>query len=221
MVIGHIGASTCVVVKKCRAGREETMVFVEVLRVSQRHTSGPKAGKNQTTFRSPDMRMCILCPIPGRQVATPLCPTRHLSPTPSLSSVCHISRSPIAFAPSHLSSIHYPTCRHLPSHLPPPVPLRSTSPLSHYTSAPACVTPQFLPSHRVSSTWPSHNPVACPSCHHPRQILIHVHDCLAIPASIQLSSRWQNAEATKFHRCSVDLGLPIPMKQLLRLVGGG
>jgi hypothetical protein len=45
--------------------RERNHGFLKVLRVSQRHTSGPKAGKFQTAFRSPDMRMCLLCPILG------------------------------------------------------------------------------------------------------------------------------------------------------------
>jgi hypothetical protein len=166
MASGHIRASSCVVIEKYRVGQEETMVFVEALCIGRRHTLGPKMGKNETTFRSPDMGMCILCPILGRQVATPQLSFQQLSPTHSLSSVCHISYFPLAFTPSHLPSIHCPTCRILSSHLPPPVPLFSTPPLSHYTSSPAYFTPQFLPNHRVSSTWPLHNPLVCPLFHH-------------------------------------------------------
>jgi hypothetical protein len=45
-------------IKKVERARGKQPWFVKVLHVSQRHTSGPKAGKFQTTFHSPDMRMC-------------------------------------------------------------------------------------------------------------------------------------------------------------------
>jgi hypothetical protein len=57
-------------------------------------------------------------------------------------------RSPITLAPSLLS----------PSHFLPPVPPRSTSPPSHYTSSLTCVAPTLSSvssSHPQLSTWPS------------------------------------------------------------------
>jgi hypothetical protein len=58
-VVDHIGALTYAVDKTCREGRGQNHGFMKLLRVSQRHISGPKVGKNQITFRSPDMCMCI------------------------------------------------------------------------------------------------------------------------------------------------------------------
>jgi hypothetical protein len=54
-------------------------------------------------------------------------------------------------------SLLCPTCRSSPLHLPPPMPPHSTSPLSHYTSAPACVAPTLS---SVSSSHP-----CCPYGH--------------------------------------------------------
>jgi hypothetical protein len=88
-----------------------------------------------------------------------------------------------------------------------PLSITSPDPLSlslHLSSR--CVTltsssqpPCFL---RMAITQPSSLPIT-PS---PRQTLIHVR-CLAIPAGIQLNSRWQDAEVSTSPGCSFDSGL--------------
>jgi hypothetical protein len=122
--------------------------------------------------------------------------TPQLSPTSFLSSFHHISCSPIDFSPSHLSSIHCPTCTTL---------LHITSIPLHLISHLCCptVSPQPLCLLHLAIVQPSSPHIVPSFC----KILVHVHDYLSIPASIQLSSRWKNAEATKFHRCSANSGL--------------
>jgi hypothetical protein len=113
-----------------------------------------------------------------------------------------------------------------PPHLPLPYSFHSLTPILHspfdlshlpFSSPAICTTSRHLILHLCHphnffpasvSLPPGHRtPSSLPLCQSSRQTLVHV-IYLAIPASIQLNSRWENVEAAKFHRCSAELGLP-------------
>jgi hypothetical protein len=200
MVVGHIRASTCVVVKKGRAGRGKQPWFFEALHVGQRHTSGPKVGRNQTSFRGPDMCMPYPRPTSGCSTTIPSdsCPPLHLSPL-SITSL-----APLSFP-------H--TC---PPLTVPPVasPLLISCHLCHLSSC-LCHPHSFFPA-SVSPPPGHRTPSSLSLCQSSRQTLIHVR-CLAIPAGIQLSSKWKNAEAATSHRCSADSGLFYPDEAVIKV----
>jgi len=113
--------------------------------------------------------------------------------------------SPIAFSPSHLSSIHRYTCHNSPlisshlCHIAPHHlhPLTPQLPLCrpHIFSQPSC----FL---HMAITQPNNLPMMPSPC----QTLIHVR-YLAILAGVQLSSRSQYVEAAMSPECIFDSGL--------------
>jgi len=127
MITGHIGASTCIVVKTSRAGQWKQLWFLRCYVLARDTHRSQKRGGIKPLFVAP---ICT-CPIPSWQVVTPHPSCRQLSPTPSLSYVRHIPR--FAFIPSHLSSTHY-TTYHFSLHLchPHSFFLASVSPLPGY-----------------------------------------------------------------------------------------
>jgi hypothetical protein len=102
---------------------------------------------------------------------------------------------------------------HSLSHL---LPLPFSSPATCATSAPACVTPTASSQPLCLLHLAITHRVSLPLCQSSRQTLIHAH-CLAIPAGIQLISKWQNAEATTSHRCSADSSLFYPYEAVIKV----
>jgi hypothetical protein len=151
---------------------------------------GPKSEEESKRFSQPRYVHAHIASYPGstsiRPIVVPhsfslLCPPHPLLPY-RFHSLTHVLHSP--------SSL---------SHLPFSSPTICTT--SCHLSLRSCLPHRFF---LASMSLPPghHTPSSLPSCQSPRQTLVHI-DCLDIPTSIQLSSRWKNAKAAKFHRCNV------------------
>jgi hypothetical protein len=126
-VVDHIGASTCAQDKVCRAGRERNHGFLKVLRVSQRHTSGPKAGEVSNHFSQPRYAHVLIMSYPGLTSGPSFItftPSTYLLLTvpagtyPLLIShhLCHLAPHHLHPSPPHLPLVWPLRCPH--GHLP-------------------------------------------------------------------------------------------------------